>query len=155
QAASILSDPTRSLDQPLPNIPASAGGPAPYLQVVLADGQVIIRDGGLKLPQIAQAAAVATGQPAYITTVPVHGTTLRMYVFPLTGAYADGQQVAVEIARPLAAVDNVLSMLRLILVIVFVAGIAVAAALGRMAARRVLFPLAEMARTAQLIGETD
>ena len=155
QAQSILSDPNRSLQQPLPGIPASAGGPAPYLQVVLADGTILLPSAGLTLPGVPQAAAIASGAPASMTDVTVNGARLRMYTFQLTGSEADGQQLSVQLARPLAATDNVLSTLRLILVIVFVAGIAVAAALGRMAARRVLSPLAEMTQTAQLIGETD
>jgi two-component system sensor histidine kinase MprB len=49
----------------------------------------------------------------------------------------------------------VLSKLRVILALVFLAGVALAAGLGRLAARRVLTPLAEVTATAQLIGETD
>jgi two-component system sensor histidine kinase MprB len=66
-----------------------------------------------------------------------------------------GQPVAVELARPLGTVDNVLSRLRLMLALVFLAGIAVAAALGRLAARHVLAPLGEVAQAAQHIGETE
>jgi two-component system sensor histidine kinase MprB len=155
QAQSIQSDPVHSLDQPLPTNPASSGGPAPYLQVVLADGTIAGTDGGLKLPNTTGAAAVAVGKPAFMTDVTVNGTTLRQYTFPLIGIQLSGQQLAIQLARPLAPIDNVLSHLRLILALVFLAGIALAAALGRMAARRVLSPLAEMTETAQLIGETD
>jgi two-component system sensor histidine kinase MprB len=155
QAQSIQSDPVHSLDQPLPTNPASSGGPAPYLQIVLADGTIAGTDGGLKLPNMREAAAVAVGKPAYMTDVTINGTTLRQYTFPLIGIQYSGQQMAVQLARPLAPVENVLSHLRLILALVFLAGIALAAALGRMAARRVLSPLAEMTETAQLIGETD
>jgi two-component system sensor histidine kinase MprB len=49
----------------------------------------------------------------------------------------------------------VLSKLRLVLFLLCVGGIALAAALGRAGSRRVLAPLAEVTRTAQVIGETD
>jgi len=155
QAESIQSNPNHTLDRPLPTNPASSGGPAPYQQVVLADGTIALPSSGLRLPNIRQAAAIAAGQPPFMTNVTVNGTTLRMYTFPLIGVPVAGEQVAIQLARPLAPTENVLSHLRLILLLVFLAGIAVAAALGRMAARRVLSPLAEMTDTAQLIGETD
>ena len=121
----------------------------------MADGSIALPDPALKLPGTRQAAAVAAGQPAFMNDVTVNGTILRMYTFPLVGVNVSGEQIAVQLARPLAPVENVLSTLRLILALVFLAGIAVAAALGRMAASRVLAPLAEMTKTAQLIGETD
>jgi two-component system sensor histidine kinase MprB len=66
-----------------------------------------------------------------------------------------GQQVAVQLARPLNGVDSVLSTLRVILLLLALGGIALAAVLGRLAARRVLAPLAEVADTAQHISETE
>jgi two-component system sensor histidine kinase MprB len=155
QAQSIQSDPGHSLNEPLPTNPASSGGPAPYLQIVRADGTIVLTAAGLRLPNTEHAAAVASGRPAFLTDVTVNGTTLRVYTFPLIGIDSAGEQLAIQLARPLAPVENVLSTLRLILVLVFLAGIAVAAGLGRMAASRVLAPLAEMTKTAQLIGETD
>jgi len=155
QAQSIQNDPNLSLEHPLPNLPASAGGPAPYLQVVLADGTIVPIQGGLTLPGQHQAAAIASGQPAQMSDVTVDGGRLRMYTFPLVGFRFDGQQLAVQLARPLGPAENVLSTLRVILLLVLIAGIVVAAVLGRMAARRVLSPLAEMTKTAQLIGETE
>ena len=75
-----------------------------------------------------------------------------------TGVILPGGQIqsaAVQLARPLGPVDHVLSKLRLILLGLCAGGIALAAALGRIAARRVLAPLAEVTRTAEHIGETD
>jgi two-component system sensor histidine kinase MprB len=63
--------------------------------------------------------------------------------------------VAVQLARPLNGVDSVLSKLRLVLVLLSAGGIALAAVLGRLAARRVLAPLAEVADTAQHIEQTE
>ena len=66
-----------------------------------------------------------------------------------------GQPIAIQLARPLSGVDSVLSHLRLILTLLFLGGIALAAVLGRMASRRVLRPLGEVAEAAQHIGETE
>src|ERR1700729_1529967 len=100
QAQSVQSDPGHSLAQPLPANPASSGGPAPYQQVVLADGSIALPDPALKLPGTPQAAAVAAGQPAFMNDVTVNGTILRMYTFPLVGVNVSGEQVAVQLARP-------------------------------------------------------
>ncbi len=155
QAAAIEHNPF-SLNQPLPAIPASAGGPAPYVQFVAADGTPLPRQGGLTLPVSAQDQAVAAGDAgSYMRDVYVGGSHLRELTFQDPRLIFDGQPVAVQLARPLSAVDNVLSTLRLILLLVCLGGIALAAALGRLAARRVLAPLAEVADTAQHIGETE
>src|SRR6202162_6732867 len=49
------------LGRPFPTIPASAGGPAPYAQVVQADGEVAPRMGGLALPVDSHVLSVAAG----------------------------------------------------------------------------------------------
>jgi two-component system sensor histidine kinase MprB len=77
-----------------------------------------------------------------------------MIVFPYP-IPSSGQLVAIQLARPLGSVDHTLSDLRLILILVSLGGIGLAAILGRLAARRVLAPLAEVADTAQHISETE
>ncbi len=59
------------------------------------------------------------------------------------------------LARPLNSVDSILSSPRLILFLVLLGGVVVAGLLGRIASRRVLRPLNEVAATAEHIGETD
>jgi two-component system sensor histidine kinase MprB len=61
----------------------------------------------------------------------------------------------VQLARPLSGVDGVLAKLRVVLLLCSAGGIALAAVLGRLAARRVLAPLAEVADTAQHIEQTE
>jgi two-component system sensor histidine kinase MprB len=156
QARSIQNDPNRSLNEPLPGLSASAGGSAPYLQVVLANGTIVSRQGNLTLPGASLAAAVATGSaPSSLSDVKVGGASVREYTFPLTGFVYNGQQLAVQLGRPLAYAQHVLTSLRLILTLLFLGGVGLAAGLGRMAARRVLSPLAEVTQTAEMIGETD
>jgi two-component system, OmpR family, sensor histidine kinase MprB len=139
----------------LPGIPASAGGPAPYAQLLLADGTVLPVEGQITLPASASQVAVAAGNASTsMTDVRVGGSHLREITFSIPGAIR-GLPVAVQLARPLSAVDNVLHKLRVILLVLVLGGIALAAALGRLSARRVLAPLAEVADTAQHISETE
>src|SRR5947209_5184495 len=155
QAESILRGEPHSMEEPLPGLPASSGGPAPYVQLVLADGHVFHRQGDIILPGGPRAAAVAAGsRPAYMRDLNVSGSHLRQYVFPLPSAVLAGEPVAVQLARPLSGVDRVLAHLRLILLVLFAGGIALAVALGRLAAGRVLAPLAEVAQAAERIGAT-
>jgi two-component system sensor histidine kinase MprB len=101
--------------------------------------------------------AVATGKARpYLTDITAGGAHLRELIFPDTvGVNGQGQTAAIQLARPLSSVDRVLSHLRLILILLCAGGIALAAALGRLAARRVLAPLGEVAQTATYITETD
>jgi two-component system sensor histidine kinase MprB len=146
---------TFEVGRPLPGISASAGGPAPYAQVVLADGTTNVLVGDLQLPVNSSVLAVAAGNSGpYMTDVHVNGSHLRELAFQVPFPFG-GQPVAVQLAKPLSAVDHVLSQLRVILLLLCVGGIALAAALGRLAARRVLAPLAEVADTAQHISETE
>jgi len=155
QAAAVVHNPF-SLGRPVPAIPASAGGPAPYVQLVTADGSKLPRLGSLALPVTAQDRSVAAGSSGpYMTDVHAGGSDLRELTFRVPGLMFGGQPVAVQLARPLNGVDDVLATLRVILLLLCVGGIALAAALGRLAARRVLAPLAEVADTAQHISETE
>lgn len=142
------------LQEPLPGIPASAGGPAPYAQVVLADGTTFPRQGDLNLPVDGHVLAVAAGESrGYMTDIHVGGSHLRELAFPIP-LEVRGQPVAIQLARPLSGVDHLLGKLRLILFALCLGGIALALVLGRIAARRVLSPLADVARTAEHIGAT-
>jgi two-component system, OmpR family, sensor histidine kinase MprB len=143
------------LQRPLPGISASAGGPAPYAQAVLVDGTTRTIVGGLVLPVNAHVLAVASGNSRpYMSDIRVGGSHLRELAFQAPFPLG-GQPFAVQLARPLSSVDNVLRKLRVILLVLVLGGIALAAALGRLAARRVLAPLAEVADTAQHISETE
>jgi two-component system, OmpR family, sensor histidine kinase MprB len=143
----------------LAGLSANAGGPAPYARVVVADGNSYRYSGDLMLPVDAHARAIANGaNAAYLGDINVGGSHLRELTFPVSVCSQFGgpsQPAAVQLARPLAGIDRVLAHLRLFLALLCAAGIAVAAALGRFGARRVLAPLAEVADTAVEIGRTD
>jgi two-component system sensor histidine kinase MprB len=140
--------------------PPNEGGSAPYAQIVLASGQAASNYGlgqQLQLPVDAATRRIAqTGSGRLIETVSADGSSLRMLVFGEQGL-VNGQPAtfAIQLARPLGPVERVLGQLRLILALVLVGGIGLAVALGRLAADRVLAPLAAVSRTAELIGEDD
>jgi two-component system sensor histidine kinase MprB len=157
QASAVQRGDFHALAQQLPGIPPSAGGPAQYVQIVGADGTAFPREGDLALPIDPQTRTVARGgSAAALSDIRIGDSHLRELTFPVTvSVNGQAESAAVQLARPLNGVDHVLSNLRLILALLGLGGIALAAALGRLAARRVLAPLAEVAQTAQEIGETD
>jgi two-component system sensor histidine kinase MprB len=138
------------------SIPASAGGPAPYVQITLADGRQG-RSGSVRLPMTARARQVLSGtSPSYVCDWNYGNSHLRGITFRTNLQYSGVNEVAlVQLARPLNSVDSILSSLRLILFLVLLGGVVVAGLLGRIASRRVLRPLNEVAATAEHIGETD
>ena len=143
------------LGTPFPGIPASEGGSAPYAELLAADGAHYPQAGNINLPVNSQIMAVAAGDSGpYMTDVHVGSSHLRELAFHLQVGMA-GEPVAAVLARPLNGVDSVLSRMRLILLLLSVGAIALAAVLGRLAARRVLAPLAEVADTAQHISQTE
>jgi two-component system, OmpR family, sensor histidine kinase MprB len=142
----------------VPGNGAGSGGPAPYNQIVLGTGQVAARSGGLVLPVSASTLALAGNQNrSTVSDIWVNGSHLRMLCFGAGFQLPDGTIVpaVVQLARPLNGVDSILRHLRLFLALIVAGGVAVAAALGRMASRRVLAPLGEVAQVAQEIGETE
>jgi two-component system sensor histidine kinase MprB len=143
----------------LPGNSANAGAYAPYVQYSNAEGGRRKIQGGLFLPVSSAVKAVAQGtRNAVIETVTVSdGSDLRMFAFHATLNFPNGSSIpiAIELARPLGPVESVLSSMRLILTLLFLAVVALAALLARMATRRVMRPLAEVTATAKLIGETD
>ncbi len=148
----------RIQEQSIPGIPASAGGPAQYQAIVLGTGQSRVIQGNVTLPVSAAVRRMAAaGSGSSIRDVYVGDTHLRVLTFGVNLQTFDGQiaPAAVELARPLNGVDSILRDLRLILALVLLGGVAVAAILGRMASRRVLAPLGEVAQVAQEIGQTD
>jgi two-component system sensor histidine kinase MprB len=157
QEVAVQTGQVHSLSQ-LPGISPSAGGSAQYVQIIGSDGNPL-PGSNLALPAGSRAQAVANGSAKpYFADVHVGGSHLRELTFPAQVQVGFGgpvQTFAVQLARPLDPVDHVLSKLRVVLFLLCAGGIALGAALGRLAANRVLAPLAEVSRTAEVIGETD
>jgi two-component system sensor histidine kinase MprB len=141
------------IGQPLPVISPNAGGPAQYSEVVLPNG-ARHRYSDLALPVNNHCLRIASaGEGSYLADVTVGDSNLRTLTFGVV--LVGGHPAAVELARPLNSVDMTLSDLRLILLFVLLGGVIVAGVLGRMASRRVLRPLNEVAAAAEHISETD
>jgi two-component system, OmpR family, sensor histidine kinase MprB len=163
QAQAVQNGDFHAVAQQIPSIPARAGGPAPYEQVVLADGGVVTEDGNITLPVTAQTRRLAGGNGRrYLSDEQVGNTALRVITFSLPFPLSVNENgvnrvetAAIQLGRPLTGVNSILANLRLILAVLLAGGIALAAALGRLAARRVLAPLGEVAQAAQHISETD
>jgi two-component system sensor histidine kinase MprB len=141
----------------VPGIPASAGGPAQYQQIVFGGGQIDNVQGNLTLPVTPAILRIGSrGSGSFMTDVYVGENHLRVLVFGINfGPPGQSVPAALELARPLNGTDSILSNLRLILALVLLGGVALAVVLGRLASRRVLAPLNEVAQAAQHIGETD
>jgi two-component system, OmpR family, sensor histidine kinase MprB len=153
QAVAVQQEGQFALGQSLPGVPASAGGPTQYFQIVAQDGTT---GGNIRLPIDSRVNAVASGGAAFITDVAVGGSRFRELTFAMPVRVNELQESgAVQLARPLDGIDNVLKDLRLVLLLVCAGGVALGAALGRLAARRVLAPLAEVAATARHIEATE
>jgi two-component system sensor histidine kinase MprB len=158
QASEVQTIGFHAITDTLPGLSANLGGPAPYAQIVAEDG-TRRPFGHLALPVDATTRAIATkpGSMAF-TDVWVGGAHLRQVAVGAPQEVLVGDQTetaAVQFARPLGPVDRVLSHLRVYLGLLVILGIALAAALGRLAVRRALRPLAEVAASAEHVSETE
>jgi two-component system sensor histidine kinase MprB len=78
----------------------------------------------------------------------VDGAHLRTLTVPL------GRGYALQLARPLTEVDDLLDRVRLILLLVAVGGIGAAAVLGALVARSALGPVRRLTRETEIVTET-
>jgi two-component system sensor histidine kinase MprB len=138
----------------LPSRSASAGGPAPYVQLVYTNGATRIYEGHLSWKVDSHCVKIAqSANGSELDDVWTGNNHLRVLTF--ASRLINGQPVALQLARPLNPTDTVLRDLRIVLLFVLLGGVIVAGLLGRLASRRVLRPLNEIAATAEVIGETD
>ena len=126
----------------VPELGARQGGPAPYVTVLSAGGRVFVYRGDAALPTSERDLRVAAGSaPAGMSDRHVAGLHLRTLAAPLPGGGA------VIIGRSLADVDRTLERLRLVLAVLCLAGIALAALLGRRTADRFVAVLDRLERS--------
>jgi two-component system, OmpR family, sensor histidine kinase MprB len=154
EASAVQQEGQFALGQQLPGVPPSAGGPTQYYQIVAQDGTT---RGNIALPIDSQVSAVAdgTGGP-FLRDVEVGNSNFRELAFSMpVGVGGQQESGAVQLARPLDGIQSILQNLRLVLLLVCAGGVALAAVLGRLAAKPVLAPLSEVAATAQHISETE
>ena len=149
--------------------PPRLGGAAGIVQIVSADGAVIgtttLSDEGgdaaavgegqraleqqtVSLPVSDRALEVARGAPRFFEDAELESTPLRLLTVPL------GEGLALQVGRPLSEVNDVMGRLGWILLILSLAGVALAGALGLAVARAALVPVRRLTRTAEAITET-
>jgi two-component system sensor histidine kinase MprB len=134
--------------------PARFGGASGYVQFITPQGKIAVPGGQGSSPTIPLSASdrtiAARGSGRAMSDRTVRGTHLRVLT---VGTRSAG---AVLIARPLTEVDHELNRILLILLVVGLAGIAIAALLGALVARTALGPIARFTRrTESLTGEMD
>jgi two-component system, OmpR family, sensor histidine kinase MprB len=134
-----------------PSPPPSLGGPGGYAQLVRPNGNAIQLGpaGGPELPVTKEAVATANGaSEGGFTDRTIDGLHLRV----LTASI--GPFGAVQVARSLSDADHVLDRLRRVLIVLVALGTALAAAVGRLASRRVIAPVTELTEAAEHIEAT-
>jgi two-component system sensor histidine kinase MprB len=116
---------------------------------VSGDRLIAPRGEQQRLGDPAEVKAVADGKKApFFGETEVNGTHVRYY----TAKAANG--TAVQVARPMTEVDAALSKLRIGLGLVSIAGIALAAFLGRLATRHAVRPVTDLTETAEHVART-
>jgi two-component system sensor histidine kinase MprB len=121
-------------------------------QVVAPDGSVTRTLGGPALPvDAATKSLAANGGADHVYDATVDGTRYRI------ASVANGQSGsgAVQVARPLTGTDSVLSSLRRRLALIAVAGVAIAAALAWLLARRTTRPLRALTDASREVAKTQ
>jgi two-component system sensor histidine kinase MprB len=130
-------------------VAAPPGGTDFVEQLVRPDGTAIAVGDGGRMPVDETARAVAGGRSGRVLDdVRVDGETLRVLSEPLPGGGA------LQVGRSLTETDHALDRVRLILIIVALAGVALAALLGRLVAERAIAPLRRLTATAEHVAAT-
>jgi two-component system, OmpR family, sensor histidine kinase MprB len=137
--------------QPFSQVPEAALGEAGgYIQLVGADGTTQRPPGeDIPIPVTPEVLAVAAGEagPFYAdaTIADTHG---RVLTVPLSNG------LALQILLSLEEVDNTLDGLRTFLILITLAGIALAVALGLLVSRAAIAPVARLTRATERVTET-
>jgi two-component system sensor histidine kinase MprB len=132
------------------SLPATPfGGPRGYAEIASFDPEITLTDNRDEIPQNNMTRAVAVGdRDAFYNDLVISGTHVRV----LTSRV--GPSLAVQVARPMAEVDNAMRRMGLVLLIVALCGIALAGVVGGAVARATLAPVKKMTDTAELVSVT-
>jgi two-component system, OmpR family, sensor histidine kinase MprB len=132
-------------------MPGALEGPVVFRQ--FAEGDRIVPppgEGARRLADAEDVEAVREGRrDAFFSDEEVEGVRVRAYTT------AVGPGVVAQVARPLTEVDEALGDLRLGLGVVAVAGVALAAFLGRLATRHAVRPVTELTEAAEHVARTS
>ncbi|MEV4948211.1 HAMP domain-containing sensor histidine kinase [Streptomyces sp. NPDC053755] len=132
--------------------PVPAAGAAFTWQIVLTDGKVCT-SGSSPIPVQPADLAVARGQAPYAlhTTKAENGAEMRVYTYP----QAFQNVAVVSIARPLSEIDNSMSTLAWVLLLVSGIGVVGAGAAGLWVARAGLKPVDRLTETVEHMARTE
>jgi two-component system sensor histidine kinase MprB len=152
RAVAIVTPGRRPFGDDFPRVPPPLlGGPGGYVQIVTAEGALARQPGStVELPADDRTLRVAGGEEgAFLRDADIAGTHVRILTVP----FRDG--LALQIARPLTEVDDVLGRLRWILLAVALGGSALAALLGLGVAESALAPTRRLTEAAEEIATTQ
>jgi two-component system, OmpR family, sensor histidine kinase MprB len=126
------------------------GGAGGYVQVVQEDGTTIREDRATPAIPVNDAVDdVARGEgDAFFYDTNVGGTHVRVLTFPGRPGYA------IQVARSLTEVDDSLGRIKTLLIVIALAGIAVAGALGLIVSRAALAPVTRLTEATERVTET-
>jgi two-component system, OmpR family, sensor histidine kinase MprB len=128
------------------------GGPGGYVQLAQAEGPPFRPpEDPVGIPVTDRARRVAAGDSgAFFTDATVSGTHVRVLTFP----YRFEPGYAVQVARPLTEVDDALGKIRNLLIVIALAGIAVAVGLGLLVSRAAVAPVTRLTEATERVTET-
>lgn len=126
------------------------GGPEGLTQFVLQSGAVLRPpDQDVAIPVNDQTRDVATGKrEQFFDDLNVDGAHIRVLTTPF------GRGIALQVARPLDEVDQILGKLFLILAAMMIAGTVLAAGLARVVASTALIPVRDLTEAAERVATT-
>jgi two-component system sensor histidine kinase MprB len=127
------------------------GGAAGYVQVVEADGSTIRAPGAtLPIPVNEHVRELARGEDgdAFFYDTHIAGAHFRVVTFPGRPGYA------IQLARSLTEVDEALDRIRTFLIVIALAGIAVAVGLGLLVSRAAVAPVTRLTEATERVTET-
>jgi two-component system, OmpR family, sensor histidine kinase MprB len=134
----------------IPELPIQRGGSAAYVQFVPGGDGPGVTFTGPDLPIDDRVRAVADGDGGqFLADADVAGDHVRVLTTPLQGGGA------LRLARSLESTDSVLARLRWVLLALVLGGIALAALLGRLAARHLVAPVTRVSEAARHIAATE
>jgi two-component system, OmpR family, sensor histidine kinase MprB len=121
-----------------------------YQQLINSNGNVLFTTGDVTLPVDARTRTLASGSgDSFFRDATVKGVELRI----LAERLAPGR--VVQFAQPLTEVNELLSHLRLILVLISLGGVALAALLGRLVAGAAVLPVKRLTQAAEHVAVTQ